>query len=338
VTWASAYRPGMDRRRFLATSLAGVIAGSLTAKAQQPGKVARIGYLLLPPLAEKPSAERLAFLQGLRELGYDEGRNLVIDYRSASWNVDLLPDLAAELVELKVNVLLTAGPQATLAAREATRTLPIVMVAGIDPVAGGLVTSLARPGANVTGFTAKVSGVTGKSLELLREAVPRVPRIMVIWNPGNPAAVADWRETQLAANTLGLKLESVEVRGAEDFLAALPKVLQRRPAAVLMIDDTLTVAYRQILAEFALKNQVPAVMARRDFVEAGGLMSYAPKISDLFGRAARQVDKILRGAKPADLPIEQPRTFELVINLKTAKALGLTIPPALLLRADQVIE
>jgi putative ABC transport system substrate-binding protein len=327
----------MGRRRFLLILL-GAVGAPLAAAGQQAGKIARIGYLLLPPLAEKPSAERQAFLQGLRELGYDEGRNFVIEYRSAAWNLDLLPELAAQLVELKVDVLLTAGPQPTLAAREATRTIPIVMVAGIDPVAGGLVTSLARPGANVTGFTAKVSGVTGKSLELLREAVPRVPRILVIWNPGNPAAAADWRETQLAANTLGLKLESVEVRGAEDFLAALPKVLQRQPAAVLMIDDTLTVAYRQILAEFTLKNQVPAVMARRDFAEAGGLMSYAPKISDLFGRAARQVDRILKGTKPADLPIEQPSKFELVINLKTAKALGLTIPPSLLARADQVIE
>jgi ABC-type uncharacterized transport system substrate-binding protein len=328
----------MDRRRFLLTGLAGAIGVPLASEGQQAGKAARIGYLLLPPLAERPSAERQAFLQGLRELGYEESRNLVIEHRSAAWNLELLPDLAAELVELKVDAILAAGPQATLAAREATRAIPIVMIAGIDPVAGGLVASLARPGANVTGFTAKPPGLTAKSLELLREAIPRVPRVLVIWNPGNPAAAADWKEAQAAGRTLGVKLESVEVRGAEDFLAALPRVLQRQPAAVLMIDDTVTVAYRQILAEFTLKHHVAAVMARREFPEAGGLMSYAPKTSDLFRRAAGHVDRILKGATPAGLPIEQPTTFELVINMKTAKALGLTIPPSLLLRADQVIE
>jgi putative ABC transport system substrate-binding protein len=328
----------MNRRRFLVTSLAGVVGAPLVAEAQQAGKVARIGYLLLPPLAEKPSAERQAFLQGLRELGYDEGRNLVIDYRPAAWNVDLLPDLARELVELKVDVILAAGPQPAHAARKATRTIPIVMIVGIDPVAGGLVASLGRPGANITGFTAKPPGLTGKNLELLRDAVPRVPRVLVIWNPGNPASVAAWKEIQAAARTLGVRLESVEVRGAEDFLAALPRVLERQPAAALMIDDTVTVAYRQILAEFALKHHVPTIMAREDFAEAGGLMSYAPKTSDLFRRAAGHVDRILKGAAPAGLPVEEPTTFELVINLRTAKALGLTIPPSLLARADRVIE
>ena len=328
----------MDRRRFLLTALAGALAGPLGAEAQQAGKIARIGYLLLPPLGEKPSVERQALLQGLRDLGYDEGRNLVVNYRSAAWNVELLPYLAAELVELKVDAILAAGPHSVLAAREATRTIPIVMIAGIDPVAGGLVTSLGRPDANVTGFTWKPPGLTGKGLELLREAVPRVPRVLVIWNPGNPAAVIDWQETQAAARTLGVRLESVEVRGAEDFLTALSKIPPRQPAAVLMIDDTVTVAYRQILAEFALKHRIPAVMARREFAEAGGLMSYAPRMSDLFRRAAGHLDKILKGATPAGLPIEQPTTFELVINLRTAKALGLTIPPSLLARADQVIE
>lgn len=315
-----------------------LLAAPVTADAQPAAKVARIGYLLLPPLAEKPSVERQAFLQGLRELGYEEGRTIVMEYRSAAWNRELLPDLAAELVERNVDVILAAGPQAALAAREATGTIPIVMIAGVDPVASGLAASLARPGANVTGFTAKLPGLMGKSLELLREAVPRVPRVLVIWNPGNPAAAADWKETQAAARTLGVKLESVEVRGAEDFLAALPRLVQRGPAAVMMIDDTLTVAYREILADFALKNHVPAVMARREFAEAGGLMSYAAKTSDLFRRAAGHVDRILKGVRPAGLPIEQPTTFELVINLRTAKALGLSIPPSLLLRADHVIE
>ena len=326
----------MDRRAFILGSVA-VLAVPLAAEAQA-GKVARIGYLLLPPLAEKPSAERQAFLQGLRELGYDEGRNVIIEYRSAAWNRELLLDLAAELVEGKVDVILAAGPQATMAAREATKTIPIVMIAGIDPVESGLVASLARPGANVTGFTRQLPGLAGKRLQLLREAVPRVSRVSVIWNPGNPATATDWKETQAAARTLGIKLESVGVRGAEDFLAALPGMLQRRPAAVVMIDDTVTVVYREILAEFALKNRIPTITAWREFTEVGGLMSYGPRTSDLFRRAAGQIDKILKGAKPADLPVEQPTTVEFVINLTTAKALGLTIPPSLLLRADQVIE
>jgi putative ABC transport system substrate-binding protein len=315
-----------------------LFAAPAAAEAQPAGKVARIGYLLLPPLAEKPSAERQAFLQRLRELGYDQGRNVIIEYRSAAWNRELLPDLAADLVERKVDVILAVGPQAALAAREATRTIPIVMIGAVDPVESGLVASLARPGANVTGFTAQMPELAGKRIELLREAVPHVPRVLVIWNPGNPAAASEWTATQAAARTLGTQLESIEVRGAEDFVAAFPRVLQRQPAAVVMINDTLTTAYREILAEFALKNRIPAITAWREFSEAGGLMSYGPKISDLFRRAAGQVDKILKGVKPAELPVEQPTKFELVINMRTAKALGLVIPPSLLLRAERLIE
>jgi putative tryptophan/tyrosine transport system substrate-binding protein len=310
---------------------------SFTAEAQ-PAATARIGYLLLPPLAEKPSVERQAFRQGLRELGYDEGRNVIIEYRSAVWNRELLPDLAAELVARKVDVIVAAGPQATLAAREATKTIPIVMIVEVDPVESGLVTSLARPGANVTGFSANLSGLGGKRLELLHEAVPSMSRVAVIWNPTNTAATSEWKETQAAARTLGLNVESVEVRGAEDFVAALPRILRRSPVAIVMIEDTLTYSYRLILAEFSLKNRVPAIVAGQAFAEAGGLMSYGARMSDLFRRAANQVDKVLRGAKPADLPVEQPTKFELVINLKTAKALGLTIPQSILLRADQIIE
>jgi len=327
----------MDRRAFI-NLVGGSMLAALAAEGQQAAKVARIGYLLLPPLAEKPSAERQAFLQGLRELGYNEGHNVSIEYRSAAWNRELLPDLAAELVARKVDVILAAGPQATLAAREATTTIPIVMIAGVDPVESGLVASLARPAANVTGFSGNPAGLASKRLELLRDAVPRVSRVSVIRNPGNPGVTAEWKETQAAARTLGMKLESVEVRAAEDFAAALARMRQRRPAAVVMLTDTLTATYREVLAEFAMQNRVPAIMSIQEFAQAGGLMSYGPRISDLFRRAASQVDRILRGAKPADLPVEQPITFELVINLKTAKAIGLTIPQSVLLRADRVIQ
>ena len=328
----------MDRRRFLLASLASALVGPLGAEAQRAGRIAHIGYLLLPPLSEKPSAERQAFLQGLRELGYEEGRNVVIEYRSAAWNRELLPDLAADLVERKVDVILVAGPQPSIAAREATKSIPIVMIAEVDPVASGLVTSFARPGANVTGFSMQIPGLAGKRLALLREAVPQVSSVSVIWNPGNPATAAEWKDTRAAARTLGMKLQSVEVRDAKDFLAALQRMEQRPPAAVLMISDTLTVTYREILAEFTVKNRVPGITSWREFTEVGGLMSYGPTFADLFRRAAIQVDKILRGIKPADLPIEQPTKFELIINLTTARALGLTIPPSLLLQADQVIE
>jgi len=319
------------------TMVGGSILAAPRAQAQQAGKVHRIGCLLLPPLAEKPSVERQALLQGLRDIGYDEGRNIIIEYQSAAWNRELLPDLAAELVTRKVDIILAAGPQATQAAREATKTIPIVMIVEVDPIASGLVASL-RPTANVTGFSANMAGLGGKRLELLREAVPQLANVAVIWNPGNPAATSEWKEIQVAARSLGIKLESVEVRGADDFVAALRRLSQRRPAAIVMIEDTLTYAYRSILAEFTMKNRVPAITAGHAFPENGGLMSYGARMSDLFRRAAGQIDKILKGARPTDLPIEQPTKFELVVNLKTAKALGLTISQTLLLRADQVIE
>jgi len=323
----------------LAVILAFNLLAALGAEGQPTGKAVRIGYLLLPPLAEKPSVERQAFLQGLRELGYNEGRDIIIEYQSAAWNRELLPDLAAELVARKVDVILAAGPQATQAAREATKTIPIVMVVEVDPIESGLVASLSRPGANVTGFSANLPGLGGKRLELLHEAVPSLSHIAVIWSPSNPAATSEWRETQAAARSLGVTVESVEVRGANDFVAALPKIVRgRSPVAILMIEDTLTYAYRPILAEFTLKNRVPAMVAGMAFAEAGGLMSYGARMSDLFRRAAHQVDKVLRGAKPEDLPVEQPTKFELVINLKTAKALGLTIPQSLLVRADELIQ
>src|SRR5215831_3820217 len=312
----------------LAVILAFNLLAALGAEGQPTGKAVRIGYLLLPPLAEKPSVERQAFLQGLRDLGYNEGRNIIIEYQSAAWNRELLPDLAADLVARKVDIILAAGPQATRAAQEATKTIPIVMIVEVDPIESGLVPSL-RPTSNITGFSANLAGLGGKRLELLREAVPQLANVAVIWNPGNPAATSEWKEIQAAARNMGIKLESVEVRGADDFVAALRRLSQRRPSAVLMIEDTLTYAYRSILAEFTMKNRVPAITAGHAFPENGGLMSYGARMSDLFRRAAGQIDKILKGARPTDLPIEQPTKFELVVNLKTAKALGLTIPQTL---------
>jgi putative ABC transport system substrate-binding protein len=324
------------RRIGLAVVLALMLV-SLTAEAQQASKIPRIGYLVLAPLVDPPSAERAAFVDGLRGLGYIAGRNIIIEYRSAAWNRELLSRLAAELVELRVDLILAAGPQATQAAREATQKIPIVMIAG-GPMESGLVASLARPGGNVTGFSANMPELGGKRLELLHEAVPRVSRVSVIWNPGNPAATSEWKAAQAAARTLRMQIESVEVRGAEEFRTVLSKMSQHRPPAVVMIDDTLTTTYREIFAEFALKNRLPAIMASRAFAESGGLMSYGTTTSDLFRRAAGQVDRILKGAKPADLPVEQPTKFELVINLKTAKAFGLIIPQSILVRADQVIQ
>jgi putative tryptophan/tyrosine transport system substrate-binding protein len=325
----------MERRAFI--GILGVLTSPLAAKAQPAKKVARLGYLLLVPLAEKPSPEREAFLHGLRELGYMEGQSIAIEYRSAAWNVELLQEHAADLVALKVDVIVAPGPQAALAAKEATKAIPIVITAVADPVSLGLVASLHRPGGNVTGLTVSLPELSGKRLELLKEAVPRASPVAVLWNPANPATAADWKETLAAARALGVTLQSMEVSAADDFVRAFSAMSRRRPAALMTIVDTVTHPYREIIADFALKNRLPTI-ASSEFAEAGGLMSYGPNLPEMFRRAAAYVDKILKGAKPADLPVEQPRRFELVINLKTAKALGLTIPPSILVRADRVIE
>jgi putative ABC transport system substrate-binding protein len=241
------------------------------------------------------------------------------------------------LVGRNVDVIVASGPQAAQAAKEATRTIPIVMMAVADPVATGLVASLARPGGNVTGFTDSFPELGGKRLELLREVVPQATSVAVLWNPANPATAPELKAIQLTARARGITLESLEVRTADDFVRAFSVMSKRRPATLLTIVDTLTHPYREIIADFALKHRLPTI-ASREFAEAGGLMSYGPILPDMHGRAAIYVDRILKGASPADLPIEQPTKFDLVINLKTAKALGLTIPPSLLLRADQVIE
>jgi len=327
----------MDRREFIARSAMAILTLPMAAEAQPAEKVPKIGYLVLSPLADPPSTERTAFLEGLRDLGYVVGRNILIEYRAAAWNRELLPDLAAELVALKVDVIV-AVPGATDAAREATTTIPIVVPAANDPVESGLVASLARPGGNITGTALSTPELTGKRLQLLKEAFPKVSRVAVLWSPAYEAAQLQWKATQAAARTLGVTLQSLAVRDPKDFPGAFSAMTRTRPDALLTIVSPLTTAYRPLIVEFATKHRLPTMFAVREDVEAGGLMSYAPNVPDTFRRAARYVDRILKGAKPGDLPLEQPTTFELVINLKTAKLLGLTLPQSLLLRADRIIQ
>jgi len=331
----------MDRRRFLLTSLAGVLAAPLGAATQQADKIARIGYLTTADLPTAPYHLREAFLKGLRDLGYVEGRNLVIEYRSADGKVERLRALAAELVSLKVDVILAPASVHVLAAKQATRTIPIVFVNSGDPVASGLVTSLARPGGNVTGLSTLAVDLIGKCLEQLPQAIPGVSPVAVLWNPGDGAERTEkdmLKRAEVAGRALGMRLQFVEVRGPADFDRAFSEMTGGRAGALTVLQSTMFFLERRRLVDLAAKNRLPAVYTSREFVDAGGLMSYGPDFADLFRRAASYVDKILKGAKPADLPVEQATKFELVINLKTAKALGLTIPQSLLLRADQVIE
>ena len=326
------------RRALKLLAFAFVIVCAAAADAQRPAdKVPRIGYLVVSPLADPPSAERAAFLDGLGELGYVVGQNVVIEYRSAAWNRELLPDLAAELVNLNVDVIV-AVPGAIEAARNATKTTPIIVPALGDPVEEGLVKSLGRPGGNITGTGWSAEGLNGKRLELLKEAIPRLSRAAVFWNPANSGAPRQWQETQSAARKLHVTLQSLEVRDPNDVPKAFAAMTQRRPEALLTIASPITTAYRPIIIDFATKQRIPTMFATKADVEAGGLISYGPSLSDSFRRAARYVDKVLKGANPADLPIEDPTKFELVINLKTAKALKLTIPKTVLIQADQVIE
>jgi len=326
----------MDRRTFLWATAGGLLAASLAAEALQAGTVARIGVLELG--SELTSGPQEAFRQGLRELGYVQGQNIVLEYRFAEGRADRLPDFAAELVRHKVDVIVAGGTPAPLAAKHATSTIPIVMAAAGDPVRTGLVANLAKPGGNVTGLSTSTPDLAAKRLELLKEVVPGVSRVAVLWNAANPFTVLNMRETEAAARTLGLHVQSLEVRGLDDFDNALPAAIRGRAGALIVVDDPLTCLHRERLGDFAAKNRLPTMYGFRQCAGTGGLMSFGASLADLYRRAAIYVDKILKGAKPRDLPVEQPTKFELVINLKTAKALGLTIPPSLLLRADQVIE
>jgi putative ABC transport system substrate-binding protein len=325
----------MDRRMFLGTLAGGLLAAPLAAGAQQAGKVYRIGYLAPD---SGPSLSSEAFRQGLRDLGWVEGRNIVIEYRWAGGRRERLADLATELVQLKVDIILGSTTPGALAAKKATKTIPIVIPVSNDPVGSGLVESLARPGGNVTGFSFIAQDMTQKRLELLKEVDPGITRVAALLNPTHPRSAAELSEGEVAARELGMQLQVLAVRNPTELESAFSAVITERADGLIVLSDRLFFNIRGRLAEFAAGRRVPSIHYAKEFVEAGGLMSYGPNTTDMYKRAAILVDKILKGAKPADLPVEQPTKFDLVINLKTARALGLTIPPSLLQRADQVIE
>ena len=331
----------MDRRTFLGTVAGGLLAAPLAEGTQEANRIVRIGYLAFDLAAANPLT-REGFFDGLRDVGYVEGRNLLVEYRDAEGKTERFPALAAELVARKPDVIVTGGGTlAALAAKQATTTLPIVFTAVGDPVAEGLVASLARPGGNITGLSVVSPELISKSLELLKQSLPGVSRVGLLFKPDAvPDRVAKDRlkAAHVTARTLGVRLQVVEARGPEDFDRAFSEMTRARAGAVTVQATPVFDSARQRLVDLAAKKRLPAVYSYRPYVDAGGLMSYGPDLVDLFRRAATYVDKILKGAKPADLPVEQPTKFELVINLKTAKALGLTIPPSLLARANQVIE
>jgi len=327
----------VNRRAFV-TGLGALIGVPLVAEAQQAERVWRIGYL------GGGSRERLlpevqALESGLRDLGYVEGRNAVFEHRFADGRLERLPDLAAEMVRIQLDVIVAANPQ-IVAVKQATTTIPIVMVSVPDPIGRGLIASLARPGGNITGLSfIATTELWGKRLQLLKETSPRVSRVAALWAPSVPGRAADFQRTEEAARQLRLTLLPVPVRDADDIENAFGAMTKARAEALILVGaDSFTLNGRHVITARAARLRLPAIYPLRQFVEAGGLLSYDPSLREQFRRAATYVDKILRGAKPADLPVEQPTKFELVINLKTAKALGLTIPPSLLGRADEVIQ
>jgi len=313
----------------------GLLVAPLAAEAPPLGKVYRIGSLGTDP---PPADWWDALLDGLRERGYREGWNLVFERRFSEGNAERFPEFAAELVRLRVDLIIVPTMPAALAAKHATQTIPIIIPSAIDPVGSGLVASLARPGGNVTGLSAISADLVGKRLELLKNVVPGLSRVVVLWNAANPANASVWKETQAAARALGLLLQSQEVRGPQDLEGAFALTAQAGPDALLVLSDSLINMHGQQIVAFATRNHLPSMVGRKESVRAGGLMYYGSSPTDRFRRAAYYVDRILKGATPADLPVEQPMKFELVINLKTAKALGLTIPPHILFQADEVIK
>jgi putative ABC transport system substrate-binding protein len=326
----------IERRKFLATLGGSAAAWPLAARAQQAaGKVPTIGFLGATPSIETQRVA--AFVQRLRELAWIDGRNLAIEYRWAEGRNERYAENAAEFVRRKLDVIITSATPATLAAKQATAVIPIVFASVSDPVGTGLVASLARPGGNVTGLATQISDTSGKRLEFLREVVPGLRRLAIMANVGNPASVLEMSEAQATARTLGLEVTTSEIRRAEDIASAF-EALKDRADALYLCPDPLMNTNRTRINILAVGARLPTVHGTREYVEAGGLMSYGANTPDLFRRAAEYVDKILRGAKPADLPVEQPTKFDLIINITTAKALGLEVPPTLLARADEVIE
>ena len=314
-----------------------LVASCPPAQAQQSAKIPRIGFLSASSLA--PAAARIeAFRQGLRQLGYVEGKNIVIEFRSAEGEQDRLPALVAELIRLKIDIIVSAGPSATRPAKEATTTIPIVMGFENDPVGSGVVASLAKPGGNITGLSTLAPELSGKQLELLREIVPKLSRVAAIGNSTNPGNALSLRESELAARAFKLQLQKLDVLDPKDVETAFRAANKGRAEAVLVLGGPVLLSQRKQIVDLTIKNRLPAIYYRSDFVEAGGLMTYGVSSIDLFHRAATYVDKILKGRKPADLPIEQPIKFEFIISLKAAKQIGLTIPPPVLVRADRVIR
>ena len=327
------------RRTFLGTLAGGFLAASLVAEAQQAAKVYRIGLLGGSP-PNSPGGRRSweGFFQGMRELGYVEGQNILVEGRWYGDRTDRLPALAAELVRLKVDVIVAGAAPAPEAAQRATSTIPIVVANHNDPVGSGLAVSLAKPGKNVTGLSTQAPELVGKRLQLLKEAVPGISRVAVLSNPAIPSHALELREAKVAAESLKMQLQFLEARAPSDFTRAFSAMTRERAGGVLIIVSSMFYAERTRIAELAAQSRVPSIYGLKEFAEAGGLMTYGIDVHESFRRAAAYVDKILKGAKPADLPVEQPTKFELAINLKTAKALGLTIPPSLLARADEVIQ
>jgi putative ABC transport system substrate-binding protein len=326
----------MTKKFLICLLVTSLLTTVLHTEAQQTAKIPRLGYLMA--LSPDQSLDLKAFRQGLAALGYVEGKNIVIEFRYAEGKLDRLPDLAAELVALKVDIIVALSPPAALAAKNATKTIPIVMRSTDDPVTTGLVESLARPGGNVTGVTSMATDLIGKRLEILKEAIPRISRVAVLRNPTAPDASLKWQEVETAARALKLQIHSVEVSGPNDFENAFKAAIKHRDQALMVLRNPLIVNNRTKIAELAVKFRLPAMYDDREFVDAGGLMSYGTDLADLHRRAATYVDKILKGRTPAELPVERPMKFEFIVNLKAAKAIGVTIEPNVLVRADRVIR
>ena len=330
--------PVISRRTLIAALAVGPLGGPVNVRAQQTGKIYRLGILGNVPVSDSQGARVWgALTQGLRDLGYVEGQNLIVDHRSTEGRSERLPRLVGELVRLKPDVIVVPNQANAVAAREMTNTIPIV-AANFDPLGSGLAASFARPGGNVTGLSLIAPEIVGKQLELLKEIVPRLTRVAILWSPANRSSLLLLEEGKRAARALGLQLQVVQAPRQEDLESAFASMSRERAGALLVLGDSMFILQRRRIADLAARSHLPAMYVLREHMDAGGLVFYGPSMVDNFRRAAVYVDKILRGAKPGDLPVEQPTKFELVINFKTAKMLGLTIPPSLLLQADQVIE